>query len=220
MGLSRGGAWFGKRRQLWERNATPQNALLSLTFISYLLFFSPCNLFTECLCQRMFDHKTFVYMLHVCDVKCVYTLHYKHMCLWCECLSIQHRLRSHKAAQLHIPLKNLAIKHWGDFNPRNRTLAHTNECTRTYTHFYTTRTHSHTYAQTELYSHVAHTLMLSLAHSHTHAQGRGLCIIAGTLPAYMSLIRLRSRERARIKPSLIRNRVYRFHTIGVTMRLA
>lgn len=30
----------------------------------------------------------------------------------------------------------------------------------------------------------------------------------------MSLIRLRSREQARIKPRLIRNRVYGFHTIG------
>lgn len=35
----------------------------------------------------------------------------------------------------------------------------------------------------------------------------------------MSLIRLRSREQARIKPGLIRNRVYGFYTIEVRMIL-
>ncbi len=138
----------------------------------------------------------------------VRAVHYMHVCLWCECLSILHRLRSRKAAQLHIPLKNLALEDWGDFNPPKP-----HPCTHTHTHTHT-HTNSLTYAHAELYSHIGtHTF------AHTHAQGRGLCIIAGTLPAYMSLIRLRSRERARIKPSLIRNRVYRFHTIELTMKL-
>lgn len=155
----------------------------------------------------------------VCLHVCVYcTAHYMHVCLWCKCLTILHRLRSRKAAQLHIPLKNLALRHRGDFNPQNRTLAHI------HTHFCKTPTRSAictskiAFAQMRTHTSPTHD-GLTHTRTRTHAQGRGLCIIAGTLPAYMSLIRLRSRERARIKPSLIRNRVYRLHTIGGTMRL-
>lgn len=59
--------------------------------------------------------------LYVC-ARC--TMHIPRTCaLWPACLSIQHRLRSRKAARLHIPLKNLAPEHQGDFNPHeNRTL--------------------------------------------------------------------------------------------------
>lgn len=149
MGLCRVGVWFGKRRDYGK--GIDELYLNMLHFLPLLFcIFSPVsepNSFSSCSCQHIFDRKTFVAVyVCVCTCTCVYTVYYMHVCLWCECLSIQHRLRSRKAAQLHIPLKNLAFELWGDFNPRNRTLAHT------YTH-------------TELYSHT-HFQTLSLTHMH------------------------------------------------------
>lgn len=110
-----------KEERLRERG---DNTSICFTFFHFSL--------TSSLCQNIFDHKTFV---SIC--MCVCTAHYTHVCLWCECLTIQHRLRSRKAAQFHIPLKNLAFELWGDFNPQNRTLAltHThNACTHSQSH--------------------------------------------------------------------------------------
>lgn len=154
--------WWGvvwKEERLWERNRLHLNMLhfLPLLFCIFLLF-SESNSFSTCSCQHISDHKTFVavYMC-VCACTCAYSVHYMHVCLWCECLSIQHRLRSRKSAQLHIPLKNLASELWGDFNPRNRTLAHTH-------------THRHTHIQNCIHTY-AHTHFQTLSLAHMHKAG-------------------------------------------------
>lgn len=71
----------------------------------------------------------------------VSTVHYMHVRLWCRFLCMLHRLRSRKVAQLHPPLKNLASKHEGDFNPQNRTLARTCGWERKLLHNWNTYTH-------------------------------------------------------------------------------
>lgn len=194
---------------------------LSLQFRFFSLFLLGEILF---LCQYIFDQQTFVFMnalkLWVCVcLSLLYTI-----CM-CVCgVGFYVCYIGWGLVKLHsfIPPEKLGIQARGWLQPpKPHPCAHMWVGAKTFAQLEHIRTQR--LAHIELYSHTG-TCMLpntnarslsSHTHTllHTHAQGRGLCIIAGTLPAYMSLIRLRSRERVRIKPSLIRTRVYCFHTI-------
>lgn len=125
--------------------------------------------------------------------------HYEHVCSRCASPTIQRRPRSRKTAQRRTSHPPTLTKTWQSGSGVTSTPKTAPWRRRVHTN---THTHIQMLEQSVYVQHSART---------HRARGRGLCLIAGTLPAYMSLIRLRSREQARIKPRLIRNRMYRFH---------